>query len=199
MYKSLLLSSFLLAVPGAASAATIVYNSGPAFDSAAGSTLVEDFDDATLLPGVTVTTTTGSVSGGLFQDRLVPGASTTFNFTSAQSAFGGIFDLSPGGAGLGLSFTLGFLGGGTEIVSQQLANSCTGCFFGFSSTNPFTSVTLNSGTQGGVAETFNLNNLQIAAAVPEPATWALMLIGFGFVGGAMRSSKRQQKLTVSYA
>ena len=44
--------------------------------------------------------------------------------------------------------------------------------------------------------------LQVAgepvAAVPEPATWALMLLGFGFVGGAMRSAKRKQKLTVSY-
>lgn len=37
------------------------------------------------------------------------------------------------------------------------------------------------------------------AAVPEPGTWAMMLLGFGFVGGAMRSAKRRQKLTVSYA
>ena len=36
-------------------------------------------------------------------------------------------------------------------------------------------------------------------AVPEPATWAMMLLGFGFVGGALRSAKRRQKLTVSYA
>ena len=44
--------------------------------------------------------------------------------------------------------------------------------------------------------------LQVAgapvAAVPEPGTWALMLLGFGFVGGVMRSAKRKQKLTVSY-
>lgn len=37
------------------------------------------------------------------------------------------------------------------------------------------------------------------AAVPEPATWAMLLLGFGFVGGAMRSAKRRQKLTVRYA
>lgn len=35
--------------------------------------------------------------------------------------------------------------------------------------------------------------------VPEPATWAMMMLGFGFVGGAMRSAKRRQKQTVSYA
>ncbi|HSQ95590.1 MAG TPA: PEPxxWA-CTERM sorting domain-containing protein [Croceibacterium sp.] len=43
---------------------------------------------------------------------------------------------------------------------------------------------------------FTLNG---TPGVPEPATWAMMLLGFGFVGGAMRNSKRRQKLTVSYA
>lgn len=46
---------------------------------------------------------------------------------------------------------------------------------------------------------FNFTQDGVAGAVPEPATWAMMLLGFGFVGGAMRSSKRRQKLTVSYA
>jgi hypothetical protein len=36
-------------------------------------------------------------------------------------------------------------------------------------------------------------------AVPEPSTWAMMLLGFGFVGGAMRSASRRKKVTVSYA
>jgi hypothetical protein len=36
-------------------------------------------------------------------------------------------------------------------------------------------------------------------AVPEPATWAMMIGGFGMVGGAMRSARRKQKVTVSYA
>jgi hypothetical protein len=40
---------------------------------------------------------------------------------------------------------------------------------------------------------------EVGAAVPEPLTWAMMLLGFGFVGGAMRSVRRRQKLTVSYA
>ena len=30
------------------------------------------------------------------------------------------------------------------------------------------------------------------AAVPEPATWAMMLVGFGGLGAAMRSSRRKQ-------
>jgi len=36
-------------------------------------------------------------------------------------------------------------------------------------------------------------------AVPEPATWAMMIGGFGMVGGAMRSARRRTKTTVSFA
>lgn len=44
-------------------------------------------------------------------------------------------------------------------------------------------------------------NLSLGAtgAVPEPATWAMMLLGFGLVGAGVRSAKRRTKLTVSYA
>ena len=33
------------------------------------------------------------------------------------------------------------------------------------------------------------------AAVPEPATWAFLLLGFGAIGGAMRSSRRRTLAT----
>lgn len=38
---------------------------------------------------------------------------------------------------------------------------------------------------------------QVASAVPEPATWAMMLIGFGALGSAMR--RRKVHTTVTYA
>ena len=38
-----------------------------------------------------------------------------------------------------------------------------------------------------------------SSAVPEPSTWMIMLLGFGFVGGTMRFAKRKQKLTASYS
>lgn len=34
------------------------------------------------------------------------------------------------------------------------------------------------------------------AAVPEPATWAMLIVGFGFVGGAMRRGNRAMRVTL---
>ncbi|WP_108811312.1 PEPxxWA-CTERM sorting domain-containing protein [Sphingorhabdus sp. Alg231-15] len=42
----------------------------------------------------------------------------------------------------------------------------------------------------------------LAGAVPEPATWAFMIFGFGAIGGALRSNGRRQRkanVKVSYA
>lgn len=44
-----------------------------------------------------------------------------------------------------------------------------------------------------------LSNLYVfnGNAVPEPATWAMLILGFGAVGGAMRTSRRRG--TISFA
>ena len=34
--------------------------------------------------------------------------------------------------------------------------------------------------------TINYTPVDVAAAVPEPTTWAMMIMGFGLVGSAMR-------------
>ncbi|MBN9505741.1 MAG: FxDxF family PEP-CTERM protein [Altererythrobacter sp.] len=37
------------------------------------------------------------------------------------------------------------------------------------------------------------------AAVPEPATWALMILGFALVGGALRRRDREQRVRFNFA
>ncbi|WP_308815754.1 PEPxxWA-CTERM sorting domain-containing protein [Sphingomonas sp. GV3] len=45
-----------------------------------------------------------------------------------------------------------------------------------------------------------LDNISVTAAVPEPATWALMILGMGAVGFAMRRSRKPKvNTTVSFA
>ena len=41
-----------------------------------------------------------------------------------------------------------------------------------------------------------LDNIVVTTGVPEPATWAMMLIGFGAVGSAMRRRKESAALAV---
>lgn len=61
-------------------------------------------------------------------------------------------------------------------------------------------------TAGNFPEFFAIGELNVNGtaaivngAVPEPATWAMMILGFGFVGGTMRTARRRQKLALSYA
>ncbi len=54
-------------------------------------------------------------------------------------------------------------------------------FVNFASTTPITSIQFHQSGGG-----FEFDNITLAGAVPEPASWALMLGGLGLVGGALR-------------
>ena len=66
------------------------------------------------------------------------------------------------------------------LVGQAVANS------GTSSTGLQLFVAKNSDRQDML--------FWMPSPVPEPGTWALMLVGFGFVGGAVRWARRREKL-----
>lgn len=65
-------------------------------------------------------------------------------------------------------------------------------FFGFSSDRPMNQVIIRSADAR-----IDLDNLRFntapATAVPEPASWALMIGGFGIAGGAMRRRSARYK------
>lgn len=62
------------------------------------------------------------------------------------------------------------------------------------STQQWASLSTVGGADGTVQIT--LTGADIGGVVPEPSTWALLILGFGAVGGALRSRKR---LAVRYA
>lgn len=48
-------------------------------------------------------------------------------------------------------------------------------------------------------DAFEAANFSVTAAVPEPATWAMMLVGFGGIGFAMRRRKSKVTTNVAFA
>src|SRR3972149_3503792 len=99
----------VLLLAGAAGAAQTVYTDFNAWKAAAGSFATEDFSDAILNTGVSVSSTNGSVSGGEWSDVVVVGGGAThWIFTEPRTAWGAEFwDLAgPGGLGQGIQVWL---------------------------------------------------------------------------------------------
>ena len=83
---------------------------------------------------------------------------------------------------------LDFYSGDTLVYSYTLGSHFTGdSFVNFAfGAQSFDSATFRAGPNTG----FESDNHTIAGAVPEPETWALLLVGFGAVGVGLRRSRR---------
>ncbi len=68
------------------------------------------------------------------------------------------------------------LSGTDELTWHNLPDWGSYSFYGF--------------TAGGNGQNVLLGGLSLTTSVPEPATWAMMLLGFGAMGFALRRSKR---------
>ena len=79
-----------------------------------------------------------------------------------------------------------------NFANQALKNGSN--FFGFQGILGETIRTVAFTTTGGTGiqdiRQIRLDATPLAAAVPEPATWALMLFGFGLTGYALRARGR---------
>ena len=116
-------------------------------------------------------------------------ASTTTQFFLNTNNFAGLFFGSAGNGGGSFAATGPGLVG-YDAVSALPTTALT--TYGVGPVTIFTdrgTVQLSSFGNG----TFTA---ALAGAVPEPATWAMMIAGFGMVGGSLR---RRAKVSVSYA
>ena len=118
--------------------------------------------------------------------------SITFSgFTSTVRGIGGnFFGSDIGGAFAAGNITLSVTdGGGT--TTQTIVGATTSSFLGFVSTGPITNMVLTSvqpqtGFLWPTVDNLVLAQGRIQNAVPEPATWMMMIGGFGLVGASMR-------------
>ena len=141
---------------------------------------------------MTIGTNEGSVE--LFEDTVNYLISASFTFASPAGTSGpavtgstdGFISLNPfGGCGI---FDGGC--GRVEWNNPTIFNFGNGGQFSLS----LKDATFGTPGSANIKGKFTL----LAPSVPEPSTWALMILGFGVVGFMMRSSRRQN-VNVSYA
>lgn len=183
-----------------------IYNLSVSFDLA-NATLSSVFDaDPTVniyhLPGSMVTLNVGGYSTSyspifdfnssvqLWNDRAVGGLvdAQSFSFFRFQAPQGELpFEMGPGSASYSsdfYAFDFTAQARNNDLISQLISLDQFG-------SKSFSLGFLNADTNLFVHVTGSINSAQlISSAVPEPATWATMLLGFGLIGGAMR---RRQK------
>ena len=156
----------------------------------------------------TLQLTASGFSGGSAIDPISLVFSLNFdNGADFSNNFSGVTQLSnnaygPLRIGYSASSDLLSLVGGNGTAS---ANSCTNnassfCSFigGISSASPNSNFLIQIAPDNSIsfARTVTISN---AAPVPEPAVWAMMLVGFCMVGAALRRRKAVVRTTVSYA
>lgn len=164
-------------VTGVAHASVTVYFDQPSWAAAAGNIIgTEDFSDMAFINGLTISK--GGIDNGAWADVVDPPTDFSFN---PVTAVGFDVDMDPGGFGTGHIYTIHFVGGGTHVLPEL--NDYNG-FYGIVSSMAFEKLTIAAGTLCCV-ETYTLDNMTFGV-VPEPATWAMLIVGFGLVGTAMR-------------
>lgn len=137
------------------------------------------------------------------------GGSTTYSGNTyaemgdaGSSAFVTEAPNSPGVIGYG-DFSVGMYGGSLDIYGVLYSPSFVG-YDGVSNIGPVAFYpedhTLGDpwefefdagGTGNNYIDFYNVSSATFSASVPEPATWAMMLVGFGGLGAAMRSRRKQ--------
>ncbi|MFD2167442.1 PEP-CTERM sorting domain-containing protein [Thalassotalea euphylliae] len=177
--KNIVLTAILLmasVLTTSAQAGIIFYTDQADWEANVAQYHTENFDSAVLANGLAISSSASEfdIGAGRMYDRLTASMQDTLiEFNSNVNAFGGLWDLSPGGAGLGLQITLS----SGEVLTQEIPDSFAGQFWGFISDESFTSISLASGTQGGIAETYQVNAMFYGTAIPEPASIALFGLG----------------------
>lgn len=194
-------ASALLAAP--ASAATFTFTDGPAHSPTAGYTVIDAFDTLT---GISCNV------AGLCQIKAPPNDSN--GAAPANSSPAGTNYLSVLGGGIG-TYTFAsavtsfeFDWGSVDSYNTLTVNGSAGpiVITGTNITNPANGDQHAPGTNGlfrivgGAGETFTSFSLassqnsfeidNLATGVPEPATWGMMILGFGLAGGMMRAKRR---------
>jgi hypothetical protein len=162
-----------------------------------------------------------TVASPAFAAVPVPAGSYGFNFASANYSGNGTLTVNSSGVATNASGTVNDNGFLTTILGVAPVGSygsndnlvlngspfftlsgldlvlgdanIVNLFTYFDGLNYETNIVANPGGTDGVGGLQQLTTLNVAA-VPEPSTWAMMLLGFGAVGFSLRRSQRRSLL-----
>lgn len=186
--------------------AAVVISSTPGAPVYAGPTPTFDFETPTPFSGLI---TNASLSGVRAQPF---GSTGNFATVGPDDGTPGILDLTSFGVIDSITFLWGSVDSYNTLDVLDLADNVMISFTGSqvaalangNQTNPFTNplatLTFTGGDRTNVgalrfsstANAFEFDNVTVATAVPEPATWIMMILGFGLIGGLAR---RRHSLT----
>jgi hypothetical protein len=212
MMKKIAIAALLTALAPVSANAAIDLSSvaGPWVNPGFAATTIYDFETAAPFTGGLVTT--GTVSGVRAQPW-----SSTGNYATVSPADGtpGILDLSAFGSISKISLLWGSIDNYNDLDVLDAGGNVLATFNGATviapangdqsnpATNRLVTLTLTGSDMANAAKlqfrssgnAFEFDNVAVQAAVPEPATWAFMIGGFGLVGSAMR----RRRTAVSFA
>ena len=198
------------AVPQLASAQVSVVSSSPYGSASSGLPGAITFDpgSAAYQIGGNAKVVNGSMSGLYAAPATGPSQHDMTNYLAAFPSTSGMGAGSLFGFGLASAVTfywgsiddynsldffngdslLGSVSGSMSSVmpNGDQASGLTNRTVSISSATPFDRLVFNTGQNA-----FEADNFSFQSAVPEPASWGMMILGFGAVGFAMRSRRRQ--------
>jgi hypothetical protein len=123
------------------------------------------------------------------------GGVISFSLASLTTSFAAQFFQNFGGGEQSdsSSYTVLFYNDGAQFASSTFGAAANGgTFYGVTGLNPFNRITISQAGGYAVIDDVSFGSVaNVVTAAPEPATWSMLLLGFGAAGFAMRRASRR--------